>query len=410
MILLLLLHLEIHKKSLGSDMMASENVHRIEMGGRQIILIGTAHVSRRSVDEVKELIEEEKPDTVCVELCQSRYQAVTDADRWKNTDIVKIIKDGKSLLLLVNLIVSSYQKRLAKQFGIQPGQEMIQGMASANDVGATLCLADRDIQTTMMRLWQGMSLWGKMNLLFQILLSMVIKEEITEEELEKMKSGDMLTSALNELSEHSPKFKSVLIDERDKYLAQKIKTAPGNKVLAVLGAGHVPGIKEELANDHDLEKLSFVAPTSKVFKVIAWTIPVLILGLIVSTFSVDRAAGIDQLVSWVLWNGSLSALGTLIAFGHPLAILTAFIVSPISSLSPLLAAGWFAGLTEALVRKPNVQDFENISEDVLSIKGFWRNKVIHILLVVVFANIGSSIGAVVGGAEVIRKFINVILG
>jgi len=225
-----------------------------------------------------------------------------------------------------------------------------------------------------------------------------------------MKSGDMLTSALNELSEHSPQFKAVLIDERDQYLAQKIKTAPGNKVLAVLGAGHIPGIKEELANEHDLEQLSVVAPPSKVFKVVAWTIPVLLLGLIVSTFSMDREAGIDQLLSWIIWNGSLSALGTLIVFGHPLAILTAFVASPISSLSPLLAAGWFAGLTEALVRKPNVQDFENISEDILSIRGFWRNKVTHILLVVVFANIGSSIGAVIGGAEVIRKFITVIFG
>lgn len=391
-------------------MLVSENVHRIELDGKQIILVGTAHVSRKSVDEVKELIEEEKPDTVCVELCQSRYQAVTDADRWKNTDIVKIIKDGKSLLLLVNLIVSSYQKRLAKQFGIQPGQEMIQGIASAKETGAELCLADRDIQVTMLRLWQGMSFWGKINLLFQILMSMVIHEEVTEEELEKMKSGDMLTNALNELSEHSPRFKSVLIDERDQYLAQKIKSAPGNKVLAVLGAGHVPGIKEELAKDHDLKQLSVVAPPSKIFKVIAWSIPVLILGLIVSTFSVDRAAAVDQLASWIIWNGTLAALGTLIVFGHPLSILTAFIASPISSLSPLLAAGWFAGLTEALVRKPNVGDFESISEDILSLNGFWRNKVIHILLVVVFANIGSSVGAIVGGAEVIRKFINVIFG
>lgn len=388
-------------------MLAGENVHRIEMGDRQIILIGTAHVSKKSVDEVKELIQQEKPDTVCVELCQSRYQAVTDADRWKNTDIFKIIKDGKSLLLLVNLMVSSYQKRLAKQFGIQPGQEMIQGIMSANDIGATLCLADRDIQATMLRLWRNMSLWGKLTLFYQIMVSMFVSEDISEEDLEKMKGGDMLTSALNELSQHSPQFKSVLIDERDKYLAQKIKTAPGSKVVAVLGAGHVPGIKQELANDHDLEQLSVVAPASKTIKIIAWVLPVLILGLIATTFTVDRSAGIDQLVSWIIWNGSLSALGTLIAFGHPLSILTAFIASPISSLSPLLAAGWFAGLTEAMMRKPRIQDFENISEDILSFKGFWHNKVTHILLVVVLANLGSLIGAMIGGADVIRKFVSV---
>lgn len=390
--------------------MAGENVHRIEMDGKEIILLGTAHVSKKSVDEVKELIQAEKPDTVCVELCQSRYQAVTDADRWRNTDIFKIVKDGKALLLLVNLMVSSYQKKLAKQFDIQPGQEMIQGIESANDVGATLCLADRDIQTTMLRLWRSMGLWGKLTLFYQIIASMFVSEDISEEELEKMKSEDMLTSALNELSEHSPQFKSVLIDERDKYLAQKIKTAPGNKVVAVLGAGHVPGIKQELAHDHDLEQLSVMAPASKMIKIMAWAIPVLILGLIATTLSVDRSAGIDQLVSWILWNGSLSALGALIALGHPLSILTAFIASPISSLSPLLAAGWFAGLTEALVRKPSVQDFENISEDVLSLKGFWRNKVTHVLLVVVLTNLGSLIGTMIGGADVIKKFINVFFG
>ncbi|AGL00082.1 TraB/GumN family protein [Desulfoscipio gibsoniae] len=384
----------------------SDNVHRIKLDGREIILIGTAHVSKRSAEEVKEVIEREKPDTVCVELCQPRYQSVTDADKWKNTDIFKIIKDGKAMLLLINLVLSSYQKRLARQFGIQPGQEMIQGIASANDIGANLCLADREIHTTLLRLWRGVSFWGKIKLFFQIVLTMFDTEDVSEEELEKMKSQDMLTAALNELSQVSPKFKSILIDERDQYLAEKIKTAPGNKVVAVLGAGHVPGIKKELYHKHDLAQLSQVPPTSKIIKIIAWGIPLLILAIIASTFTVDRAAGVDQMVSWVLWNGTLSALGALIAFAHPLAVLTAFIASPISSLSPMLAAGWFAGITEAYIRKPNVQDFENMSEDIYSLKGFWRNKVTHILLVVVLANIGSSIGAFIGGADVLRRFFN----
>ncbi len=390
--------------------MTSGNVHRIEMDGRQIILVGTAHVSKKSVDEVKELIQDEKPDTVCIELCQSRYNNITDADRWKNTDIVKIIKEGKALILLINLILSSYQKRLARQFGIQPGQEMIEGISSAKEVGATLCLADRDIQTTMMRLWRGIGLWGKLKLFFQLMLSMVMNEDISEEELEKMKSQDMLTAALDELSMSFPEFKSIIIDERDRYLAQKIRTVPGNKVIAVLGAGHVPGIKKELANDHDLQQLSTVSPASKSTKIIAWSIPVIIIGIIASTFSVDKATGIDQMVSWVLWNGSLGALGALLAFAHPLSILTAFVVAPISSLSPLLAAGWFAGLTEALVRKPSVKDFESLSDDIHSLKGFWRNKVTHILLVVVLANLGSTVGTLIGGADVISKFINTFFG
>jgi len=390
--------------------LTSSNITRLEMDDKEIILIGTAHVSKKSAEEVKEIIQQEQPDTVCVELCQARYQGITDADRWKNTDIVKIIKEGKALILLINLILSSYQKRLARQFGIQPGQEMIQGIKSAQEVGATLCLADRDLHTTMRRLWRRLGFIGKMKLFFQLMMSMFVNEEISEEELEKMKSQDMLTSALDELSKSYPEFKSIIIDERDKYLAQKIKDAPGNKIVAVLGAGHVPGIKNELYKDNDLEDLSKVPPPSKVTKVIAWSIPVIIIAIIVSTFTVDRSAGVDQMISWVLWNGSLAALGTLLVFGHPLSILTAFVVAPISSLSPLLAAGWFAGLTEALVRKPSVKDFESLSEDVHSIKGFWCNKVTHILLVVIFANLGSTLGTVIGGADVIRHFINTFFG
>jgi len=386
--------------------LSSGNVHRIEMDGKEIILIGTAHVSKQSAEEVKEIIQQEKPDTVCIELCESRYQSISDEQRWKNTDIIKIIKEGKALMLLINLILSSYQKRLAKQFGIKPGQEMIQGIESAKEIGATLCLADRDIQITMKRLWRGLGLWGKVKLFFQLLMSFVVNEDITEEELEKMKSEDMLTASLNELAKSFPLFKAIIIDERDKYLAQKIKNAPGQKVVAILGAGHIPGIKQELNNEHDLEQLAIITPPSKITKIIGWSIPVILLGIIISTLSVDKATGIDQIVSWILWNGSLSALGTMLAFGHPVSILVAFLVSPISSLSPLLAAGWFAGLTEAFIRKPNVQDFENISEDVHSLKGFWRNKVTHILLVVAFANLGSSAGAMIGGVDVIRQFLN----
>ena len=386
--------------------MSNENVHRIEYDGRQIILIGTAHVSKKSAEEVKLLIEEEKPDTVCIELCESRYKAIMDSERWKNTDIVKIIKEGKSLILLINLIMSSYQKRLARQFGINPGQEMIQGIESASEHGAILCLADRDIQITMRRLWRGLGFWGKAKLFYQLLLSLVIDEEISEEELEKMKSQDMLTSVLDDLSQSFPSLKAIIVDERDKYLAQKIKETSGNKVVAVLGAAHIAGIKIELANDQDLNELSKVAPTSKMTKIIGWSIPVIILGIIIATLSVDKASGIDQIVSWVLWNGSLAAIGALIAFAHPLSILVAFLVAPISSLTPLLAAGWFVGLTEAIIRKPNVQDFENIAEDIATVKGFWRNKVTHILLVVILANLGSTFGTFIGGADVIKQFIN----
>lgn len=389
--------------------MTANNLHRILMEDREIILIGTAHVSKKSAEEVRQVILTEKPATVCVELCQARYKTITDKDKWQNTDIFSIIKQGKAVLLLINLVLSSYQKRLARQFGIEPGQEMLQGITSAREIEATLCLADRDIQTTLMRIWRKVGLWGKIKLLFQLLFSLILSEDITEEEMEKMKTQDMLTSILNEMSNSFPQFKSVLVDERDQYLAQKIKEAPGNKVVAVLGAAHIPGVTKELYKEHDLKLLSQVPPPSKTGKVLGWSIPIVILLLIASTFSVDRTAGLDQIISWILWNGSLAALGTLLALAHPLSILVAFIVSPISSLNPLLAAGWFAGLMEAYIRKPNVQDFENISDDIHSLRGFWRNKVTHVLLVVVLANLGSSVGALVGGVDVIRHFINTFI-
>lgn len=390
--------------------MDGDNVERINLDGRQIILVGTAHVSKQSAMEVKTVIEAERPDTVCVELCQSRFQAITDSNRWKNTDIVKIIREGKALLLLANLIVSSYQRKLAKKFGVNPGQEMIQAINSAREMGAELCLADRDLQVTMIRLWRSIGIGGKIKLFFQLLGSIVADEDLSEEDVEAMKSKDMLSAALDELSRIFPALKVIVIDERDKYLAQKIKNAPGAKIVAVIGAGHMPGIKEALKVDHDTAELSKIYPAPKTVKIIAWAIPLIIIAVIASTFSVDRATGIDQIISWLLWNGSLSVLGALIACAHPLAILTAFVAAPISSLSPLLAAGWFAGLTETLVRKPSVNDFETLAEDIQTFRGFWRNRVTHILLVVALANLGSTIGTIIGGADVIRRFISTFFG
>ncbi|MGF7186658.1 pheromone shutdown-related protein TraB [Desulfitispora alkaliphila] len=390
--------------------MAEENITRLELNGKELILIGTAHVSKQSAEQVKEVIEAEKPDSVCVELDTQRYQAIMSGNRYKEMDIFKIIKEKKAGFFLMNLLISSYQKRLAKQFGIKPGQEMIQGIESAKEVGADLVLADRNIQVTFSRIWHGIGLWGKLQLMVQILMSFFNNEEIEEEELEKMKSQDMLNSMLDDFSKAFPKLKVPLIDERDQYLAQKIKDAPGEKIVAVLGAAHVPGIKTEIYKDHDLKALAKTPQKAKRPKIIPWLIPIIVLSIIGYTFYVNRAVALEQTLTWVLWNGSLSALGVLLAFGHPLTILTAFLVSPLSSLNPLLAAGWFAGFVEAFIRRPNVRDFENVSEDIYSFKGLWSNKVTRILLVVVFANLGSTLGAVIGGTEVVRLFLRTIGG
>lgn len=385
--------------------MSEENITRIYLEDKEFILIGTAHVSKQSAEQVKEVIESERPDSVCIELDEQRYQSMMAGETWKEMDVFKVIKQKKATLLLMNLLISSFQKRVAKQFGIKPGQEMVQGIESAREVGANLVLADRNIQITFSRIWHGIGLWGKARLLAQIIFSIFSDENISEEELEKLKSQDMLDAMLEDFTVSFPRLKVPLIDERDQYLAQRIKEAPGNKIVAVLGAAHVPGIKEEIKKEHNLAALSQLPAKSKWPKIIAWTIPFLILGVIGYTFYANRSAGVNQTMSWVLWNGLFSAMGALIAFGHPVTIMTAFVVAPLSSLNPLVAAGWFAGIVEAYIRRPNVKDFENLSEDVFTLKGFWRNKVTRILLIVTLTNLGSTLGTVIGGADVIRLFI-----
>ncbi|QGU00134.1 Pheromone shutdown protein [Candidatus Syntrophocurvum alkaliphilum] len=384
----------------------SQNISRLYLeDNKEIILIGTAHVSKQSAEEVKEVIETEKPDSVCVELDEQRYKSIINPNHWKQMDIFKVIKEKRSTFLLINLFISSTQKRLAKQLGIQAGQEMIQGIESSKEIGANLVLADRSIQTTFSRVWHNIGFLGKLKLLFVIFLSIFSDEKITEEELEKMKSQDMLNAMLEEFTQVFPQLKIPLVDERDQYLAQKIKKASGNKVVAVVGAAHVPGIKKEIKKEQDLKALDQLPPKSKTPKIIAWAIPLLIISIIGYTFYTNPSAGVDQTITWILWNGLLSATGAALALGHPITIFTAFIVAPLSSLNPLMAAGWFAGIVQAIIRRPRVEDFEKLAEDVLTVKGFWRNNLTRILLIVVLTNLGSTLGTMIGGANVFRLFL-----
>lgn len=387
-----------------------EVITRLQLEEKEIILVGTAHVSRRSAEQVKAIIEAEQPDSVCVELDDQRYQSIISGSKWKETDIFKIIKDKKATFLLINLLIASFQKRIAKQFGVTPGAEMLQGIHSAKDAGAQLVLADRNIQVTFSRVWHGLGFKGKAQLILQIFMSLFEGADISEEELEKLKSKDTLNAMLSEFTDAFPQLKIPLIDERDQYLSQKIKEAPGNKVVAVLGAAHVPGIMVQIHKDHDLKALSRVPKKRKGIGMIGWLIPLFIIGIIGYTFYLNRDMGIRQSISWILWNGSFSAIGAIAAFAHPLAILTAFLAAPISSLNPMLAAGWFAGIVEAYIRRPNVQDFEDLAEDAVTLKGFWKNKVTRVLLVVALTNIGSSLGTFIGGADVIRLFLETIRG
>ncbi len=385
--------------------MLDENTRQIEIGDKKIIIVGTAHVSQKSVEEVKKIISEEKPDTVCIELDQQRYHAIVNKSQWQQMDIFKIIKEKKATFLLINLIISSFQKRIANQFNIRPGQEMIQAIESANEIGASLVLADRNIQTTFLRIWGGLGPKSKVQLVSNILLGLLNNEKITEEELEQLKSNDILTSLLDEFASSFPNLQKYLIGERDQYLAQKIKEAPGNKIVAVLGAAHVPGVAREIHKDHNLGKLNLLPRESKAKKVLSWVLSLLIISMIVSAYYFSRTLAIDLTYSWFFWNSFLSALGTAIGFGHPLSIVVSLIVSPISSLTPLLGAGWIVGLVEAFIRKPNVEDFEKLPQDIISLHGFWQNKITRVLLVTVLTGVGTAAGSIIGGISLVRIFI-----
>ncbi len=372
---------------------SNSNIHLLSFEDKEITLIGTAHVSEESARLVASAIEEEKPDTVCIELCQSRYQSIRQKDRWQNMDIVKVIKEKKAFLLLSNLLLASFQKRIAKKLDIKPGAEMISAIETEEKVGAQIHLADRDIRITLSRTWRVMSLWDKLKILFQLILSVGEIEEISEKDIEKMKQEDMLETLLADVKKSLPVLKDILIDERDRYLAHKIKTAPGKKIVAVVGAGHVPGIKKYWEVNTDINALEKIPPRGMFMRIFKWILPLSILVLFILGFFYGGAdTGAHMITWWIVANGLLAGLGALIAFAHPLTILTSILAAPLTSLNPMIAAGWVSGLVEAFSRKPKVKDFESLSEDILSIRGFWKNKVTKILLVVAFTNLGSAIG------------------
>lgn len=368
-------------------------LHSLFVDDKEITLIGTAHVSKESTNLVAAVIDVEKPDTVCVELCQSRYQSIMQKDRWQNTNIIKVIKEKKAFLLLSNLLLASFQKRIAEKLDVKPGEEMIKAIESGMSIGANIHLADRDIRITLSRAWRAMGLWTKIKLLFQLILSFGEIDEITEEDVEKMKQDDMLEMILSDVGKSLPVLKDILIDERDLYLAHKIRTAPGKKIVAVVGAGHVPGIKKYWTADIDNKGLEKIPPKSRFSGLLKWIIPLAILALfIVGFFYGGTQAGTEMLALWIIANGVLAGLGAVLALAHPFTILSSILAAPLTSLNPMIAAGWVSGLVEAFSRKPKVKDFENLQEDIHTIKGFWKNNVTRILLVVVFTNIGSALG------------------
>lgn len=383
-----------------------ENVVKISYKNKEIYLVKTAHVSKNSVDDVKECIEEVKPDAICIELDQDRYNAFKNKEGWRDTDIIKIIKENKVGYLLANTILSSFQRRMAKSMESNSGAEMMEGIKQSEELNIPLVLADRSVKTTFSRIWNSLKLMEKAKLLSTIILSIFDNEEITEEQLEELKQADALETALNEVSKEFPNVKKVLVDERDHYLAQKIKTAPGDKIVAIIGAAHSIGITKNIDNDYDLNELDDNLKSNNK-SLSKWIVPALIVAIIAFTFISNKDMGLEQIKTWILVNGTMSAIGCLLCLAHPLTILTAFVMAPITSLNPLLAAGWFAGIVEAMIRKPKVKDFEDIAIDTANIKGFLKNRVTRILLIVIFANVFSTIGTIISGIDIVKVFLEI---
>ena len=370
-----------------------------------IILVGTAHVSKESVEEVKQAIEKYNPDVVAVELCNRRYEAITEKDKWENTPVTQLLKSNNAYLVLAQTFLSSIQRKLGKEYGVEPGSEMIAACEEAKKQNKEIALVDRDISVTLKRAWRKMGFREKLRLFWEFMKAMVgyEEEELQDLDLKELMKEDVISALMKEFSEIAPSASNVLIHERDKYIAKKIyDESKKGKVVAVVGAGHINGIKNYLDTkdfDVDLNELEQI-PKKRVSvgRIVAFAIPVIfaliIVWLIISRGSNAWAEIGNILFWWFIIHGILSALGAAIARGHPLSILTAFVAAPFTSLEPFFAPGWFAGLVEAKLRTPVVKDFKELRK-IESLRDFWNNKVIRLLMVVALANLGSMIGTII---------------
>lgn len=377
----------------------SDTVRRLSLAGREIVLVGTAHVSKESVDEVGDIIRAESPDRVCVELDQGRYNAMVEENSWERLDIRRVLKEGRGFLLLANLVLSSYQKRLGASMGVKPGDEMRKALDVAAEMGIPTALCDRDISLTLKRAWSKCGLWSKAKLMTALLSSALTTEKMDAAQIESLKNKNELDGMMGELADFLPAVKEVLIDERDRYLATKIFESEGFRLVAVIGAGHMGGVVswlEKLAAkeaETDVSAIEVLPPPSVWGKAAGWVIPILLVALIASGFFfADADISLKMLIQWVLLNGSLAAVGCIAALGHPLSVITSFFAAPIGTINPFLAVGVFSGVAEATLRKPRVLDLEHLTDDISSVKGFYRNRITRALLVFFLSSLGGAIG------------------
>ncbi len=369
--------------------------------GTEIALVGTAHVSQQSVQDVENSIAHFCPDMICVELDQKRFENIKDPDRWKKIDLVTALRQGQGFLIMANLILSNYQRRMGKSLGVQPGAEMLCAIEVAENKNLPLTLCDRSITITLTRAWRKCGFWARLKLLASLTASSFSSEKLTEEELSRLKEKDVLSEMMETLAKEAPVIKQVLIDERDLYLAQKIYSAAGKRRLAVIGAGHMQGVLKALKNldeGHkiDTDELDIVPPKTWLTHLQSLIIPGLLIFIFVLTAQKAGSvqAGSVLAKEWLFWNVIMGALGGIAALGNPIIIMLNALVSPFSSLIPLISAGTITALVQLWMDKPKVEDFEGLAE-LQGIRTWYRNRISHALIVWMACSIGSSLGALI---------------
>jgi pheromone shutdown-related protein TraB len=383
-----------------------ENQIELQLNGRQFLLVGTAHVGQDSVDEVKKAIEAWRPDHVCIELDAGRLNSLRDPHLWEKIDIGRVIRQGQGLMMLANLVLAGFQKRAGANLGSAAGMDMLAAVSTAEEMQIPYSLIDREVGVTLRRAWAKSGFWGQQKLLAALVSSAFDQTPMKKEEIEQLKKGSGIDKMMEELAKELPRAKKVLIDERDALLALGAWEAAGSRVLCVVGAGHLAGMKrhlESFAQGEVLpnrEELTHVPPPGFLSRWAAWIVPAALLGLMVYGLYAQGWEGFLKLLgTWSLWTGGGAALGALIALAHPLTILVGFLSAPITALHPLLGVGMFTGLTELYFSKPKVKDFQNLQEDITSLKGLYTNRITHILIVMLFSSLGVILGTIMTGTS-----------
>ncbi len=391
-----------------------EPKREVSVGDAAVTLLGTAHVSRASAEQVRQLIEGGDYDAVAVELCRGRYGALVDPKSLSQMDLFSVIRKGRVYMVVASLALSAYQQRLADQFGIEPGAEQRMAIRLARERNLPVLLIDREIGITLKRIATGLGWWKRYSLFVGLLSALLSREDVTEEEVERLKDGDVLETAFAEFAADRGDLYVPLIEERDRYMAAKLRQeterSRARRVLAVVGVGHLKGVERNLKEDRSnpasvLQTLEQVPESRRWPGVVPWTILVLVLGGFAYGFAQSPALGWDLVGSWILITGGLCALGTLIAGGHPLTILSGFLAAPLTTLHPAIGAGMVTGAVELTLRKPSVGDFSRLREDVGSLGGWWRNRVARVFVVFLLSTLGAATGTYVGGFHIAGRLI-----